>query len=168
MLVKIIKNGVESEWFELTKQCHHELLKEKPDAVIIRIEDFYPDSPDKGTLVWLEFSVFNALARDFILDENRQAKRAVRHHDKRPLEEISLGENQEMLASVEDEYLRREQTDKLSDAKQKLTEVQRRRLELYIEDGLSMRNIAQKEGVHYTAIEDSIRAAFKKIKKFLK
>ena len=168
MLVKIIKNGVESEWFELTKQYHHTLLEEKPDAAMIRIEDFYPDSPDKGTLVWLEFSVFNTLARDFILDENRQAKRAGRHQDKRPLEEIGLRENQKMLASVEDEYFHQEQTDKLTDAKQKLTEVQRRRLELYIEDGLSMRKIAQKEGVHYTAVEDSIRAAFKKIKKFLK
>ena len=167
MLVKIIKNGTESEWFELTKQQHRVLLKDMPDAAIVHIEDFYPDSPDRGTLVWLEFSVFNTLARDFILDDNRQTKRADRHHDKRPLEEINPRENQKMLVSVEDEYLHREQLDELIDAKQRLTEVQRRRLELYIEDGLSMREIATREGVHNTTIEESVRSALRKIKSFL-
>lgn len=168
MLVKIIKNGTESEWFELTKQQHRAMLEDMPDVAIAHIEDFYPDSPDRGTLVRLEFSVFNTLARDFTLDNNRQAKQADRYLDKRPLEEIDSKENQKMLVSAEDEYFHQEQLDKLTDAKQKLTETQRRRLELYIEDGLSMREIAKKEGVHYTAVEDSIRAAFKKIKKFLK
>ena len=32
MLIKIAKNGIESEWFQLTKKRHRTLLLEKPDA----------------------------------------------------------------------------------------------------------------------------------------
>lgn len=58
ILVKIIRNGVESEWFELTKQQHRALLLDKPKEAIVYIEDFYPESPDVGTLVRLGFEGF--------------------------------------------------------------------------------------------------------------
>lgn len=37
MLIKIAKNGIESEWFQLTKKRHRTLLLEKPDAVFVHI-----------------------------------------------------------------------------------------------------------------------------------
>ena len=58
MLIKIIKNNIESEWFELTKAHHRALLKDMPDEVLIDIEELYPGSPDKGRLVKLDFMMF--------------------------------------------------------------------------------------------------------------
>lgn len=42
MLVKIIKNGSESEWFPLTKRRHRALLLDKPDIVLVHIDSLYP------------------------------------------------------------------------------------------------------------------------------
>ena len=49
----------------------------------------------------------------------------------------------------------------------KLTEVQRRRLLKHMK-GMNVRDIAAEEGVHFTAVEESILAARKKFKLFLK
>lgn len=49
----------------------------------------------------------------------------------------------------------------------KLTEVQRRRLLKHMK-GMNVRDIAAEEGVHFTAVEESILAARKKFKNFLK
>jgi DNA-directed RNA polymerase specialized sigma24 family protein len=48
-----------------------------------------------------------------------------------------------------------------------LTEVQRRRYLMYHADGMTLRQIAEKEGSLFTKIQKSIGAAEKKIKKFL-
>ena len=167
MQVKIIKDGIESEWFELTKAHHRTLLGDMPEAAIIKIEDLYPGSPDKDELVKLDFNIFTALVRDFILEENRQNRRTMRHHDKRPLEGIKVNDFQTKITTMEDIHLHSELLHQLTSAKQILTPIQLRRLKLYIEDNLSLREIATLEGVHNTTIEDSIRAALKKFKKFL-
>ena len=35
MLIKIVQNGIESDWFQLTKKAHRELIKIKPEAAVI-------------------------------------------------------------------------------------------------------------------------------------
>jgi len=35
MLIKIVQNGIESDWFQLTKKAHRELIKKKPEAAVI-------------------------------------------------------------------------------------------------------------------------------------
>ena len=62
MLIKIAKNGIESEWFQLTKKRHRTLLLEKPDAVFVHIDSLYPKSPESGQIVELSFPCFNLLA----------------------------------------------------------------------------------------------------------
>lgn len=47
-----------------------------------------------------------------------------------------------------------------------LTEVQRRRFILHFMQGLSYRQIAEKEGVHFTSVQESIEAATRKLKKY--
>lgn len=167
MRIKIVKNGVESEWFELTKQQHRTLLEDKPEAAIVYIEDLYPQSPDSGQLVRLEFTVFSALAREFVLIENCQIKRAERHHDQRTIDAIDANENHALFKSVEDEYLCREWRKKLDEALDHLTPTQRRRLILSVDYGMSHREIAKVEGTSYSSITESIQAAKNKIKKFL-
>ena len=51
MLIKIVQNGIESDWFQLTKKAHRELIKKKPEAAVIHIEDIYPESPDAGRVI---------------------------------------------------------------------------------------------------------------------
>ena len=89
MLIKIAKNGIESEWFQLTKKRHRTLLLEKPDAVFVHIDSLYPKSPESGQIVELSFPCFNLLAREFVLEENRQEKQNERHQDYRAMEDIN-------------------------------------------------------------------------------
>ena len=49
-----------------------------------------------------------------------------------------------------------------------LPEVQKRRLQMYFFDGLTYEEIAVREGCSYQAVQKSIAAALKKIRKFLK
>lgn len=166
MLIKTIKNGLESEWFELTKKYHRALLKDAPEAVVFLIDDLYPNSPDSGTYVTLDFPRFTVLARDFVLEENRQLKGIDRNHDKRPLEEIPIRDLMSQISTLEDEYLHLELLEMLEHAKNRLTPVQRRRMELYIGEGLSLHEIAIREDVNKNAIDCSIRLAKEKLKKF--
>lgn len=168
MLVKLIRDNKESEWISLTKKQHREMLSAPPEAVVVNVDDLYPHSPDKGTLIKLEFSLFTVLARDFVLQENRQEKQAERHHEKCSIDDASLQINRVLFVSVEDEYVQKETREMLEQAYKTLTKVQERRFRLFYEDKLSLREIAGLEGVHNTAVEDSISAARKKLKIFYK
>lgn len=108
MLIKIAKNGIESEWFQLTKKRHRTLLLEKPDAVFVHIDSLYPKSPESGQIVELSFPCFNLLAREFVLEENRQEKQNERHQDYRAMEDINPRENGALMTSLEEIYLRQE------------------------------------------------------------
>ncbi len=35
MLIKIVQNGIESDWFQLTKKTHRELIKRKPESAVV-------------------------------------------------------------------------------------------------------------------------------------
>lgn len=162
MQIKIIRNGIESEWFELTKKEHRELMRNKPDAVIVLIDEFYPDSPNRGELVELDFALFTLLARKFVLEQNRQDKRIERNHDKRPLDEIiAVAET-----TVEDEYIKHETIKMIHRKKACLTPPQQRRITLYVEEKLSYSKIGEMEGVSYKAVSNSVKAGLKKLKKF--
>lgn len=49
-----------------------------------------------------------------------------------------------------------------------LTEVQRRRFLLHFFEGLSYRQLAMRENVHFTSVQESIEAAVRKLQKYLK
>ena len=49
-----------------------------------------------------------------------------------------------------------------------LTEVQRRRFLLHFFEGLSYRQLAVRENVHFTSVQESIEAAVRKLQKYLK
>ena len=73
-----------------------------------------------------------------------------------------------IVAQIEAEELRRKREHRLELAKKaldSLTEVQRRRYVLHVGYGLTLREIAELDGVNHSKIQESIRAAEKKIKK---
>ena len=165
MLIKVVQNGIESDWFQLTKKAHRELIKMKPEAAIIHIEDVYPESPDAGRVIRLDFRLFTVLTREFTLEDLKQEKRDERHVEKLRLEARPA------LASktLDEQYISEEQMERLSAAvaQAKLTPTQRRRF-LLLESGLTIHDIAKAENCGYNAALESIQWAKKKIKKFLK
>ena len=170
MLIKIVQNGIESDWFQLTKKAHRELIKMKPEAAIIHIEDVYPESPDTGRVIRLDFRLFTVLTREFVLEDLKQEKRDERHLEKLRLEARPVNAPELASKSLDEQFIRQEITKLLESAPvlAGLTPTQMRRFRLFAEEGKSFREIAQIERCEYSAVQKSVRFAKEKIKKFLK
>ena len=169
MLIKIVQNGIESDWFQLTKKAHRELIKMKPEAAIIHIEDVYPESPDAGRVIRLDFRLFTVLTREFKLEDLKQEKRDERHVEKLRLEARPANAPELASKTLDEQYISSEQTECLTAAvaQAKLTPTQHRRFLLF-ESGLTIHDIAKVENCGYNAALESIQWAKKKIKKLLK
>ena len=170
MLIKIVQNGMESEWFPLTKKTHRELMQKKPEAAIVHIEDVYPDSPDAGRVIRLDFRLFTVLTREFVLEELRQKKQDERHVAKLGLDARPANDPALASQSMDEQYIRQEIKELLASAPilAGLTPTQLRRFQMFVEDGKSFREIAEAERCEYSTIKDSVDASKKKIKKFFK
>ena len=94
----------------------------------------YPQSPESGQIVSLNFPCFNLLAREFVLEENRQKKQDERHRDSRAMEDIDPNENKALARSVDDELLRRELWAAMEKSTACLTAPQRQRIRMYVEN----------------------------------
>ena len=112
--------------------------------------------------------LFELLDR-FELDDLSFLNEVDRHYEHSELTEISLYNRATALPeSVEDAVLRNLQYEALYNAIRKLPEAQRRRLILYYFGGLTYAQIADMEGCKYQTVQESIYAALKKLKNFLK
>ena len=169
MLIKIVQNGMESEWFPLTKKTHRELMQKKPEAAIVHIEDVYPDSPDAGRVIRLDFRLFTVLTREFVLEELRQKKQDERHVAKLGLDARPANDPALASQSMDEQYIRQEIKELLASAPilAGLTPMQFRRFQLFVE-GKTFREIAQLEHCEFSAVRKSVKQAKEKIKKFLK
>lgn len=104
---------------------------------------------------------------EFIVASRREESNSDRRH--RYHAAFSLDgaqyEGQDFAAdeTPESEYLTRERNQRLYAAMDRLTSVQRRRLEMYA-DGMSFREIARLEGVDHKQIKKSVEQARKKIR----
>lgn len=169
--IKIIRDGVASDWFTLTKRLHAKLQSNttnaKPDYVIVRIGDLFPGSPESSQTVKLEFELFTVLAREFVLEENRRHKKDARYRSSVPLDDIDSTQNCSLVSSVEADFEQLELRRKVERAKNLLTLRQKRRFLMHFEEGLPYRRIAEIEGgLHHKDIEESVAAALKKFKKY--
>ena len=70
--------------------------------------------------------------------------------------------------SVEDTVIENIRKENILLAKKGLTQTQRRRIELHIEEGVKLEDLAKLEGVRKNKIDKSISLGIKKLKKFLK
>ena len=170
MLIKIVQNGIESDWFQLTKKVHRELIKKKPEAAIVHIEDVYPESPDAGRVIRLDFRLFTVLTREFKLEDLKQEKRDERHVEKLRLEAQPANAPELTSKTLDEQYIRQEIKELLESAPALagLTPTQLRRFQLFAENGKSFREIAQLEQCEYSAVRKSVNQAKEKIKKILK
>lgn len=124
----------------------------------------------QGVLQELQITkeLFEMLNR-FELDDLSILNEWDRHYEHSELTEISLYNRAAMPPeSVEDAVFRNLRYEALHRAIKQLPETQRRRLVLYYFVGLTYAQIAEKEGCKYQTVQDSIYAALKTLKKFLK
>ena len=116
----------------------------------------------------IDRELFEFLDR-FELDDLSFLNEVDRHYEHSELTEGSLFERAAVPAeSVEETVLRKLQYESLYRAIQALPQVQRRRLSLYYFHGLTYAQIAELEGCKYQTVQESVYAALKNLKKFLK
>lgn len=110
-------------------------------------------------------------------DENYHETEKERHlYSDNTLSLDGLSDEAAAVCSVEDVIFERQRLEErealgrllMSGMDTSLTEVQRRRLWLYVVDGLSEAEIAAAEGVTQPSVSECIAAAKKRLKKFLK
>lgn len=154
--------------YALNKFSRSIVYKFADGIVEVTLEDYLQMNPDKNEQ---DFLKLKALSDDIyhqqVVDENRTSRLNVSING---LEEI------EMLATVplDMELIRKsDKKNVLKAARQlldsgDLTETQRRRFLFHFFQGLSTRQIAEKEGVHQRAVWDSLHWASKKLKKLFK
>lgn len=108
-----------------------------------------------------------ALFDQFELDDLTGLNEADRHYERLDLTEESLHlRATSAQADIEDMIFQRLDYQKLYEAIERLSEVQRRRLRMYFFEGMTLEEIASKEGCKYQRIQKSIERAKEKIKKF--
>ena len=118
--------------------------------------------------ITIDRELFELLDR-FELDDLSYLNEVDRHYEHSELTEISLYNRATALPeSVEDAVLRNLQYEALYNAIWKLPEAQRRRLIFYYFGGLTSAQIADMEGCKYQTVQESIYAALKNLKSFLK
>lgn len=133
----------------------------------IRVKDFYKDAIGKTEYTYVTKEVYEALTETFRKEAHAQEMRDLRHVTK---EGYTEGETEDLVfdsrESLEDMVIRQMELETLQKAMQSLTEVQRERLHLYFFEGLTYRQIAEKNGIGEKNVRESITGAIKKIKKF--
>ena len=134
----------------------------------LTLAEYLQSNPDKSEA---DFRELKALSDDIYyeqaLEDTRYGKRK---------QALGLLENSETFATPPPDMLLIHNSDKGQALKAarllldsgELTEVQRRRFVLHFFKGLSYRQIAAQESVHFTSVQESIDAAVRKMKKYLK
>ena len=107
-----------------------------------------------------------------LLEQTDRQIRSQRRQDKRRLDFVESVDELDTLHTppqedIADLVIRMDSYKQLYAAIEKLSEVQRRRLLLYFVHNLTYRQIAELEGVNYTAIGHTIKRALKQLKEYL-
>ncbi len=129
---------------------------------------YFKDSVNEICKLEIDKSIFDAYMeskKDYIKIKNQKS----RYEEHSNQTEINLYQKAlYKIKTVEDEVLNKIEIEKLEKAKAMLTKKQRRRIELHIEDKMTIEEIAKIEGVGRTKIDKSISQGLKKLKFFLK
>lgn len=133
----------------------------------IRVKDFYKDAVGELEYTYVTREVYEALADTFRKEAHAQEMRDIRHTTK---DGYTEGETEDLVEltgeSVEDTVIRQMEIETLQKAMQTLTEVQKERLHLYFFEGMTTREIAEKQHTNQNAVWKTIQGAVKKLKIF--
>ena len=134
--------------------------------VEITMEDYLEENPGKTEQDFWELKALSdEIYHRQAVNTNRTSRLDVSINGLEETEQLATG-------SLDTELIHKSDTKKAMKAAKKLlesgllTEVQRRRFLLHFYQGLSIRQIAEKESVHQRAVWDSLQWSSKKLKKF--
>ena len=145
--------------------------KHNPYTLMIVEGRYYLSFKDgRGVMQNIEIDkVLYDLFNRFELEDISYLNRVSRHIEHSELTESSLNDRAFYKEeSLEETVSRSMEYEQLHKAISKLPETQKRRLLLYFFGELNYKQIAELEGCKYQAIQSSIYAAIKTLKKFLK
>lgn len=129
---------------------------------------YFKDSAGKDCKLEIKKEIFDTYIesrKNYIKIKNQKT----RYEEQSEQTEISLSTKAfYKQASMEDSIIRNAELEKLKKAKETLTDTQRKRIELHIENGITLNKIAEIEGVRKNKIDKSIAQGMKKLKKFFK
>ena len=108
------------------------------------------------------FSAFDRFELEDISDLHKQDK----HIDLRPINENYLYKKDE--ESIEEYIIRKNEFEKLHNAINQLTEIQKRRIKYYYFEDMNFSEIARLEKCDESSIRESIYSGIEKLKKILK
>lgn len=134
----------------------------------IRVKDFYKDAVGETEYAYVSKEVYEALADTFRKEAHAEQMRDLRHTTS---DGYTEGETEDLMAvpeeTLEDKVIRQMDMEILQKAMQTLTEVQKERLHLYFFEGMTTREIAEKQHTNQNAVWKTIQGAVKKLKIFL-
>lgn len=129
---------------------------------------YFKDSIGKDCKIEIDKKIYDAYI------ESKKAYTRIKNQNTRYEEqseqtEISLSTKAfYKQTNMEDSIIKNAELEKLRKAKETLTDTQRKRIELHIENGVTLNKIAEIEGVRKNKIDKSIAQGMKKLKKFFK
>lgn len=133
----------------------------------IRVKDFYKDAIGETEYTYVTREVYEALTETFRKEAHAQQMRELRHISK---ECYTEGATEELAfdstESLEDMVIRQIELETLQKAMQSLTDAQKERLRLYFFEGLTIREIAERQGVNRNAVWKSIQGIIAQMKRF--
>lgn len=164
---RTLRNYKDSD-YALNKYSEGIVYKFTDVTIEVTLKDYLRDNPDKTEADFMELKT---LSDEIYYQQDRQEQRTSRLN-------VSINglEETEKVAtpSVDTLLLQKEEEENVLEAAYqllhsgKLTPIQKRRFIQHYFQGLSIREIARREGVHQRAVWDSLRWAEKKLKKFYK
>lgn len=136
-------------------------------SIEISLEDYLKENPDRTESDFLALKeISDNIYHEQVIEEHRYERRRQ-----------SLGKLEQSLRyatpSLYISYMEHEEQRRIAEAAQRLltsdllTEIQKRRFIRHFIEGMSYRQIAVIEGVHFTAVYRSIKFSIKKFKKYL-
>jgi len=165
-----MKNYRESD-YAVNKNAEGIVYRFANQTIEITLADYLRENPDKTPA---DFAELKALSDTDYYDTDRSDYRQTWKNTS--FENLYKDESAVLaVPSVEDEFIKHREREAALAQRQslaalaldKLTDIQRRRYLMYHVHGLTMRKIAELEGVHHPRIVKSLQDAEKKIKKFL-
>lgn len=133
----------------------------------IRIKDFYKNAVGETEYAYVSKEVYEALADTFRREAHAEEMRDLRHTT---ADGYTEGETEDLMTergeTLEDAVIRRMELETLQEAMQSLTGIQRERLHLYFFEGMTIREIAEKQKVNRNAVWKSLQVILEQLRSF--
>ncbi len=133
----------------------------------IRIKDFYKNAVGEEEYAYVSKEVYEALADTFRREAHAEEMRDLRHTT---ADGYIEGETEDLMTErgemLEDTVIRRMELETLQEAMQSLTGIQRERLHLYFFEGMTIREIAEKQKVNRNAVWKSLQVILEQLRSF--